>query len=165
MQRITETFWGWELPLCINLMYRTACRDTSPFFLGWVTCRSSPWLGCRSRWRHWTGCGHTAASAAEPRVPDRPDTLQRRGIALTQPGWCVHVMTGGKSTVMLNDRTGTIGLMILQSLLARFHLSIFILTTRWITTPSLKFTVQDPECKVKNHVCNSKVDNNGLNDR
>lgn len=74
-------------------------------FMDNVTCSSSPWQGCGSRWQHWTGCGHTAASAEVPRASDRPDTLQRRGIALTQPWWCVHVMTvgGRKHKVMLNN--------------------------------------------------------------
>lgn len=84
-----------NLPICIPFSLIT-CKDTCPF-MGWVTCRSSPWQGCRSRWQHWTGCGHTAASAVVPHVSDHPDTLQRRGIALIQPWWCGHVMTVGRS--------------------------------------------------------------------
>lgn len=95
--KITGAFGVWKLPICSHSSLIT-CKGTWPSFMGRVTCRSSPWQGCGSRWQHWTGCGRTAASAVAPHVSDRPDTLQRRGIALTQPWWCVHVRTVGRST-------------------------------------------------------------------
>lgn len=72
-------------------------KNTCPF-TDWVTCRSLPWQVCGSRWQHWTGCGHTAASAVVPHESNRPDTLQRTGTVLIQPWWCVHVMTAERST-------------------------------------------------------------------
>ena len=65
---------------------------------GCVSCRSLPWPGFGSRWRRWTGCGHTAASAVVPRVSNRPGTSQRRGTAPGPTCWCGHVTTAGRST-------------------------------------------------------------------
>lgn len=90
--------WTWGFTISTLVFTNTMMMHSSSYLcllMGCVTC-SLPWQGCGSRWLHWRGCGHTAASAVVPHVSNRPGTLQRRGTALIQPWWCVHVKTVGK---------------------------------------------------------------------